>query len=592
MNPLKKVTNLSLPNIFKNINVGKIKPYVYSFYLILIVSIFYNLYYGRRIIPSVSIAGINVGGMTFDKAEESLVEKESQISKNLSFKKGSTVFLIRGDEIELEYDWESSVVSAFEIGRSGNFLVDTKDKILGLFKNINIPASYTYDEDSLGIKISVVKNEINVEPKNSTFVKTDGKLSTSESSEGLKILEEDFYENIINSFDRMEFSDFDIPVEVVEPEIRKSEADNFLSVVEGLVLKNLEINFGDRKWILDSDKILALIEIYKDEKDAKVKLRLNNSELKKLSGELALEVNQSPRGKVISTDGDKVTEFKIISEGKELDENKFKNDLHSSIFNNREKVTLTVNIVNDSNDKNKYGIVALIGEGTSHYAGSIKSRVHNLTLAAENTSGVLVPPGAIYSMNDSVGPIDFQHGFQSAYIIKGGRTVLGEGGGVCQTSTTLFRAVLNSGLPVISRYPHAYRVGYYEQDLPVGFDAAVFQPSWDFKFKNDTNAYILVQSYANIEENSLTFKLYGTPDGRKVEISDPVVSGQTPPPEPVYEDDPTLPKGVVQQVDYAVWGATSTFTRTVKRGDEVLYNDTFTSKYQPWRAVYKVGTKE
>ncbi len=195
-------------------------------------------------------------------------------------------------------------------------------------------------------------------------------------------------------------------------------------------------------------------------------------------------------------------------------------------------------------------------------------------------------------MNDSVGPIDYQHGFQSAYIIKGGRTVLGEGGGVCQTSTTLFRAVLNSGLPVISRYPHAYRVGYYEQDLPVGFDAAVFQPSWDFKFKNDTKAYILVQAYANIEENSLTFKLYGTPDGRKVEISEPIVSGQTPPPAPVYEDDPTLPKGVVQQVDYAVWGATSIFTRTVKRGDEVLYNDTFTSKYQPWRAVFKVGTKE
>jgi len=588
----KKVTNFSLPNIFKNINVGKIKPYVYSFYLILIISIFYNLYYGKRIIPGVTVAGINVGGMTFDKAEEFLSEKESHISKDLSFKEGSNTFLVKGDEIGLEYDWESSVVSAFEVGRSGNFFIDTRDKIIGLFKNINIPASYTYDEDSLGIKISVVKNEINVEPKKSAFVKIDGKLGVSESSEGVKILEEEFYEKIVASFDTSNFSEFDIPVEVVEPEVKKEDAEEFLSVVEGIISKDLEINFGDKKWKLDSDEILNLIEIFKDENDGKVKLRLNESAFKKLSGELALEVNQSPRGKVISTDGDKVTEFKIISEGKELDENKFRNDLHSSIFNSREKVTLTVNVVNDSNDKNKYGIVALIGEGTSHYAGSTKSRIHNLTLAAENTSGVLVPPGAIYSMNDSVGPIDSQHGFQSAYIIKGGRTVLGEGGGVCQTSTTLFRAVLNSGLPVISRYPHAYRVGYYEQDMPVGFDAAIFQPSWDLKFKNDTPAYILVQSYANLEENSLTFKLYGTPDGRTVEISEPVVSGQSPPPEPVYEDDPTLPKGVVQQVDYAVWGATSTFTRTVKRGDEVLYKDTFTSKYQPWRAVYKVGTKE
>ena len=182
MNPLKKVTNLSLFNNFKNINIGKIKPYVYSFYLVLIISIFYNLYYGKRIIPGVTVAGINVGGMTFDKAKESLQEKESHISENLSFKEGSKVFLVKGDEIELEYDWETSVVSAFEVGRSGNIFIDTKDKIAGLFRKINIPASYTYDEDSLGIKISVVKNEINIEPKNSAFIKIDGVLSVSDSS--------------------------------------------------------------------------------------------------------------------------------------------------------------------------------------------------------------------------------------------------------------------------------------------------------------------------------------------------------------------------------------------------------------------------
>ena len=195
-------------------------------------------------------------------------------------------------------------------------------------------------------------------------------------------------------------------------------------------------------------------------------------------------------------------------------------------------------------------------------------------------------------MNNSVGPIDAAHGFQSAYIIKGGRTVLGEGGGVCQTSTTLFRAILNSGLPIVARYPHAYRVGYYEQDMPVGFDAAVFQPSWDFKFKNDTKAYVLVQSYVSTEESKITFKIYGTPDGRVVEISKPVITGQTPPPEPLYEDDPDLKKGVTVQVDFPAWGATSVFTRTVKRGDEVLFTDTFASKYQPWRAVFRVGTKK
>ena len=535
---------------------------------------------------------MKVGGDNFYQAQKKLEEKESTISSDLQLTFEEKYFPIKGTELGLEYDWESSVVKAFEVGRSGNFFIDTKDKIFGVFKNITIPAFYNYDEDSLGIKISVIKNEINVEPVNSGFILVDDNLEITPSSKGRKISEEDFYENLVESFNNLNFSKSEIPVVVLEPEITDKDADLFLGAIKEIISKDLTIVFDDKKWILNSEKILNLVKLFKDEKDNRVKIGLSDSSFDNLAKELSIEVNDFPKGKVISTDGDKVTEFKIISEGKELDEKKFKEDLRNSIFNSRNTVTLTVNVVTDSNDKSKYGIVALIGEGTSHYAGSIKSRIHNLTLAAENTSGVLVPPGAVYSMNEAVGPIDYQHGFQSAYIIKGGRTVLGEGGGVCQTSTTLFRAVLNSGLPVISRYPHAYRVGYYEQDLPVGFDAAIFQPSWDFKFKNDTQAYVLIQSYVNAEENSLTFKFYGTPDGRKVEITEPVVTGQTPPPASVYEDDPNLPKGVVQQVDDAVWGATSVFTRTVKKGDSVLFTETYTSKYQPWRAVFKVGTKE
>ncbi len=592
MNLWTKVTDLSFFNTFKNLNLKKIKPYILFIYGIFILGIFYNVFFARKIIPGVTVAGVKVGGDNFYQAQKKLEEKESTISSDLQLTFEEKDFPIKGSELGLEYDWESSVVKAFEVGRSGNFFIDTKDKIFGVFKNITIPAFYNYDEDSLGIKISVIKNEINVEPVNSGFILVDDNLEITPSSKGRKISEEDFYENLVESFNNLNFSKSEIPVVVLEPEITDKDTDLFLGAIKEIISKDLTIVFDDKKWILNSEKILNLVKLFKDEKDNRVKIGLNDSSFDNLAKELSIEVNDFPKGKVISTDGDKVTEFKIISEGKELDEKKFKEDLRNSIFNSRETVTLTVNVVTDSNDKSKYGIVALIGEGTSHYAGSIKSRIHNLTLAAENTSGVLVPPGAVYSMNEAVGPIDYQHGFQSAYIIKGGRTVLGEGGGVCQTSTTLFRAVLNSGLPVISRYPHAYRVGYYEQDLPVGFDAAIFQPSWDFKFKNDTQAYVLIQSYVNAEENSLTFKFYGTPDGRKVEITEPVVTGQTPPPASVYEDDPNLPKGVVQQVDYAVWGATSVFTRTVKKGDSVLFTETYTSKYQPWRAVFKVGTKE
>jgi len=561
-------------------------------YGLLIIAVVFNLIYAKKIIPGVKIAGINVGGMTFESAKKVLEENEKNIPEELKLKFEDKEFPLKRNDIGLTYDWEDSVVRCFDVGRSGNFFIDTKDKISALFKGLSIPASYDYDDDSFGIKLSVIRREINLEPQNSKFYLEDGKLSISPSSNGRKLLEEDFHKDINLSFGSLDFSDKNILVQIVKPEITEKDIELFREIIEEIISEGLVINFEEKKWTLDSEKILNLIGFEKNEKEKRVKMILDKSAFRDLANGLAAEVNESPKGEVVSTDGNKVLEFKIIKEGKELDEEKFKEDLKSAIFDDRKNVSLVLKNVDDFSDKEKYGILSLIGEGTSHFAGSTAERIHNIILAAGNISGSLVPPGAVYSMNKSVGPIDYQHGFKSALIIKGGRTVLGEGGGVCQTSTTLFRAILNSGLPIVSRYPHAYRVGYYEQDMPVGFDAAVFQPSWDFKFKNDTNAYVLIQAHSNLSENSLTFKIYGTPDGRSVEISEPVVTDQSPPPPPLYEDDPSLPKGVVRQVDYAAWGATATFTRTVRKEDTILFTDTFTSRYQPWRAVYKVGTKE
>ncbi len=182
-------------------------------------------------------------------------------------------------------------------------------------------------------------------------------------------------------------------------------------------------------------------------------------------------------------------------------------------------------------------------------------------------------------------------GYDSAWIISGGRTVLGTGGGVCQTSTTMFRAALNSGLPVVERHAHAYRVSYYENDQPIGFDAAIYQPAVDLKFRNDTPNYVLVQTETIPEENKIAFRIYGTPDGREVEITEPIITGVSGAPAPKYEDTDTLAKGVVKQVDFAAPGATSVFSRKVTKDGNILFEETYRSVYRPWQAVFLVGTK-
>lgn len=241
---------------------------------------------------------------------------------------------------------------------------------------------------------------------------------------------------------------------------------------------------------------------------------------------------------------------------------------------------------------NTFGIEELIGEGVSDYTHSIPQRIHNLLLGTSKFNGVLIPKGATFSFNDTVGDISSTTGYQPAYIIKEGKTVLGDGGGICQVSTTLFRAVLNTGLPISEYHSHAYRVGYYENDAKTGLDATVFGPTVDFKFVNDTPASILIQTTADEKNNKLSFKFYGKKDNRSIELSTPILSDYSPAPEAQYQDDPTLKKGVTKQIDFAAPGGRSRYSYKVIKGNKVTFQKDFSNWYQPWRAVFLVGTAD
>jgi len=241
---------------------------------------------------------------------------------------------------------------------------------------------------------------------------------------------------------------------------------------------------------------------------------------------------------------------------------------------------------------NNLGIKELIGKGESTFYHSIPGRVFNINLASSRINGILIAPGEVFSFNKALGDISAFTGYKQAYIIQNGRTVLGDGGGVCQVSTTFFRAILDAGLPVVERNAHAYRVGYYEQDSPPGLDATIFVPSVDLKFKNDTGNYILVQREIDLNNYSLKFYFYGTNDGRVTNISKPIILNQSAPPAPLYQDDPNLPIGQVQQTDFEAWGANVYFTRTVTKNGKTIISDKFTSNYRSWQAVFLKGTKQ
>ena len=180
----------------------------------------------------------------------------------------------------------------------------------------------------------------------------------------------------------------------------------------------------------------------------------------------------------------RVTDFQAPQEGQTLDINGSILAFNQAFLSdNQTQINLPV-VITPAHNKlvNQLGIKELLGEGVSHFAGSSPERVFNLSLAASRVNGSLVPPSQTFSFDKAVGEISGATGYKEGYIIQNGRTVLDDGGGVCQDPTTLFRAVLYAGLPVVDRTAHAYRVEYYEEGFPPGLDATIYSPTVDFKF--------------------------------------------------------------------------------------------------------------
>lgn len=330
--------------------------------------------------------------------------------------------------------------------------------------------------------------------------------------------------------------------------------------------------------------------------------RWNTESLTNTLDALATQIDIEPENALFEFQNGRVTAFKLAKSGRFLDKAAVSRSFQDQLELLGEKTQVGGQIVFElpvvakeppinTDQANNLGVTELIGSGESSFRGSIAGRVHNVALAASRINGTLIPPGDTFSFNQALGDISAATGYKQAYVIKQGRTVLDDGGGVCQVSTTLFRSALNSGLPVLERHAHSYRVAYYEQGgWKPGFDATVYAPSYDLKIKNDTPAHILIQATTDTKKYFLKFDLYGKRDGRTVEISPVKLWDSRPAPPDLYQDDPTLPTGQVKQVDWANTGVKATFDYAVKRGDEEVFKKTFFSNFVPWQAVYLRGT--
>ena len=239
----------------------------------------------------------------------------------------------------------------------------------------------------------------------------------------------------------------------------------------------------------------------------------------------------------------------------------------------------------DSGRLNELGIRELVASGSTYFKGSSSTRVYNIEVAAEKLVGVVVPPNGVFSFNSAIEAVSGANGFEDSAIIWGDRTAVGVGGGVCQVSTTVFRAALEGGFPFLERHNHGYVVSWYGEP---GFDATIYTPYVDLRFLNDTDAHLLIQPVVNSVDGILTFRFYGTRPDRVVEIGEAVYEDIKEPGDPVYQEDASLEAGQIKQVEWAKEGLTATVIRRVTENGQTR-EDPIRSVYRPWNAMYLYG---
>ena len=258
---------------------------------------------------------------------------------------------------------------------------------------------------------------------------------------------------------------------------------------------------------------------------------LNVEQIKKYLATLEAKSDMEPTNATFNIENGQVTTFSAEADGRKLDTEKSLQQLstlfsQAAILTESQKITLPFEVIKPSvttSEANNLGISKLIGQGKSNFKGSTTSRIHNIKTAMTHFNGILIKPNEEFSFVQTLGDVDGEHGYLPELVIKKDKTEPEFGGGVCQVSTTMFRAAIYSGLKITARRNHAYPVSYYN---PQGMDSTIYIPKPDLKFVNNTPGVILVQ--VSIVGTELTFSFYGTDDGRTVEVDGPHITESNP----------------------------------------------------------------
>ena len=566
----------------------------------------YERDYADKIHPGVNVAGVDLSGLTIGQA---VVNLNANLTYGrigqLNFSNGQDNWVYTPDDLGFSYDPVEVAKAAFDIGRGKGTMVNLGEQLKARNQGIDITPSIVYNQakaynviQGLAAQTDIPLVEPNISLDNTTVNVITGQAGrTVDVQATLRNIE---------PFLLLQQSG-NVPMVIKEQTPLSVNVEDTAQLAETILSQAFTVNpaddtAGQGPWTIEPEALASLLTIEQKsiEGNRTYALTLNRPALVAYISSIAPALQNDPVNARMMFNDD-TRQLELIANavaGGSVDIEKSVDSILEKLQNGEHQAILVMQMVEpavkDTSTAAELGITELVAETTSYYYGSAAARIQNIRAAAANFHGVMVGPGEVFSMAEYLTDISLDNGYAEAPIIVGDQTVDGIGGGICQVSTTVFRNAFYGGFPIVERHPHAYRVGYYEQQSNgwvdnslAGLDATVYVPLVDFKFRNDTPYWLLMETYPT--DTSLTWKFYSTSDGREVDWWTTGITDVVTPPDPIYREDPDLPSGTIKQVDWPVNGATVEVYRTVTVNGTVTLQDTIRTNYVAWPAGYTYG---
>ncbi len=461
------------------------------------------------VLHGVYISGVEVGGMNQDAAANKIEEAFAPEVKDrkITFKCGDNSEVVFLSDIDARVDSEKMAETAFLEGRSNGFLGKAFALAASVFKKREIPLSVEVNNSAFEAVISRVAGEFETLMTETDYELNGTTLTIVKGEPGEMVNREKALGLLSAAVADSDASEIELSVERAEP--KEVDLDEFYTA--------LTAPAADAEYKLEDGNVIIIPH--------KVGITVSKKEIAK-----ALESKEKRYSLEVAVDEPEVTA----------------GELKSLLFRD------------------------VMGTYSSNFSTSTEARASNVILTAQRINGYVLMPGDVFSYDKTVGSRTVANGYKSAGVYVGNKVESGIGGGICQTSSTLYSAALYANLEIVERTSHSLPVSY----VPGGMDATIAEGYIDLKLRNNTDYPVKIVAVVN--GRNLTCKILGVKkEGQSVEVVN-TITGSIAPKIDVVGDE-TIPQGYKKVRSKGAAGFTVSSKRIVSVNGKVVKEEKLTN---------------